>query len=65
MTYRRVLVFSLMCGLANYIATAAGRWATATSAIPYGIGVALTVALFGCAFLAIKNGHPKKPPRQR
>lgn len=60
MTYKQALIFGLFAGIAAYIATAAGRYATATSAIPYALGTAVVGALFMCALVAYKNGQPKK-----
>lgn len=60
MTYKQALVFAAFMGFGNYIATAAGRHATATSAVPYGLVTAAFFAFFLCAFVAYKNGQPKK-----
>jgi hypothetical protein len=60
MTYVSTLVFALAIGIGSYVATAAGRHATATSAIPYALGAAAGVAFFGCAVVAYRKGQPNK-----
>lgn len=60
MTYKQALLFAMLMGTGSYIATAAGRHATATSAIPYGISTAVVVALFTTALVAYKKGQPNQ-----
>ena len=60
MTYRQVLVFAVFMGIGSYVATAAGRHATATSAIPYAVGSAVVVALFLSALVALRNGQSNR-----
>ena len=59
-TYPQALLLAVLAGLGTYAATAAGRYATAVSAVPYGIGAALFVAFFACAAVAYKKGQPNR-----
>ena len=60
MTYKQAVVFGLLAGLGIYIGIAAGRNATAASAVPYGLASAVAVTLFMCGVVAYRNGQPNK-----
>lgn len=60
MTYPRALLFALLTGLGIYTGIAAGPNATASSAVPYGLGAVGFIALATGAAVAYRNGQPKR-----
>ncbi len=59
-TYPQALIFGAVLGFAIYCGIAAGPNASATSAVPNGVGAALAIALAMCALVAYRNGQPPR-----
>ena len=51
-SYRWAVTFAVVCGSGVYLGTAAGRHATALTALPYAIATAAAIGLALCALVA-------------